>query len=65
MFVGFIAPRYYDVFIPPGRRHEGLEETTPCELKHADVGVAATEQDSGEAGLVESHSVEKDDGKHV
>lgn len=65
MFLGFIAPRYYDVFVPPSRRHEGLEETTPCELKHTDVGVAATDQDSGEAVFVESSSADKDDGKQV
>lgn len=65
IFLGFIAPRYYDVFVPPSRRHEGLEETVPCELKHTSVGVVATDQDGGESGLVESPSEEKHSSPEV
>ena len=33
MIVGFIAPRYYDAFIPVSRRAEGTEATVANELK--------------------------------
>lgn len=61
ILLGFVVPRYYDVFVPPERRDEGTEETVPCEVKtsaaavNANVGVVTTE-DGGEAGLVESSS---------
>lgn len=33
MVVGFVMPRYYDVFVPPHRRAEGTEATVANELK--------------------------------
>ncbi|KAK2763058.1 hypothetical protein FQN54_009691 [Arachnomyces sp. PD_36] len=61
ILLGFIMPRYYQVFIPPNRRGEGLEETVPNELKEQKVLVAtqpdadlSTDADSGEAGLSSS-----------
>lgn len=55
MLVGFVMPRYYDVFIPAARRQEGLEETvvneTRCEKEEvdADVKVTVAKVDSNEA----------------
>lgn len=31
--LGFVMPRYYNIFIPPQRRHEGLEKTVAGEPK--------------------------------
>ncbi|KAF9890226.1 hypothetical protein FE257_006138 [Aspergillus nanangensis] len=41
ILIGFVFPRYYDVFIPPTRRSEGSEETIVNESKEQDVIVRA------------------------
>lgn len=62
MLLGLILPRYYDVFVPPHRRHEGKEETIANQLKIQDIVVArpaddlSNGDDGGEAGLTESSS---------
>ncbi|TXT09155.1 hypothetical protein VHUM_02629 [Vanrija humicola] len=33
MLLGFVVPRYFDIFVPPHRRLEGTEKTTANELK--------------------------------
>ncbi|KAF2106895.1 hypothetical protein BDV96DRAFT_506976 [Lophiotrema nucula] len=55
MILGFIMPRYYDIFVPPHRRDEGTEETLVNEMK-GDVpavrdGALDGDLDSGESGL--------------
>lgn len=58
-------PRYYDVFVPLSRRHEGMEETWPCELKNTvdsvnvDAGVVEKEEERGEAGVLELSPTKK------
>lgn len=57
ILLGFVMPRYYNIFIPPHRRSEGLEETVPNEPKiQQDIVFArpAGDGDSGEAGYTES-----------
>lgn len=68
ILVGVIAPRYYDVFVPPARRHEGTEETVPCEVKYpADsvnpgVGAVGMEDiESPSAGQSSGHDQEEKD----
>lgn len=43
MIGGFIAPRYYDVFIPATRREEGTEATIANETKVDHVEVVEEE----------------------
>ncbi|RJE22810.1 transporter [Aspergillus sclerotialis] len=63
--LGLVMPRYYDVFVPLSRRHEGMEETWPCELKNTvdlvntDVGVVEKEEERGEAGILEFSPAQK------
>lgn len=61
ILLGFVMPRYYDVFVPPHRRSEGTEETIANEPKGQVIARAVADQsiDDGEAGLTGSHSVEK------
>ena len=47
ILVGFIIPRYYDVFIPVHRRDEGAEQTVACEPREE---VAAKVVDGGSGG---------------
>ena len=60
ILLGFIMPRYYQVFIPPNRRGEGLEKTVPNQPKGKNViaarpdGNVSTDADSGEAGMSKS-----------
>jgi solute carrier family 6 GABA transporter-like protein 1 len=55
--LGFVMPRYYDVFIPPHRRGEGTEETVVNETKDEVPGADAMtdevgrDRDGGEAGF--------------
>ncbi len=55
VLVGFVAPRYYDAFIPPHRRAEGTEKTLVNETKGLDPEVELHHhqpgKDDGEAGL--------------
>jgi solute carrier family 6 (neurotransmitter transporter, GABA) member 1 len=48
--LGFIMPRYYDVFVPPHRRGEGTEETVPLEPK-GQTYARPVPDESGESGL--------------
>ncbi|PGH01252.1 hypothetical protein AJ80_09036 [Polytolypa hystricis UAMH7299] len=65
ILLGFIMPRYYDIFIPPHRRSEGTEPTVTNELKlqYDDVVPADLElnmaDDSGENGLSQTSSGRK------
>ncbi|KAI9806944.1 MAG: hypothetical protein M1833_002602 [Piccolia ochrophora] len=63
--VGFVMPRYYEVFIPPHRRHEGTEETVANEPKGQIIArvIADRNIDGGEAGFAESSSREKSAGE--
>lgn len=52
VLLGFVMPRYYDVFIPVERRDEGTKETVlnqPMDKIDA-VEVVASEGDGGECG---------------
>ncbi|KAL1954029.1 hypothetical protein VTO42DRAFT_1807 [Malbranchea cinnamomea] len=62
VLLGFVMPRYYNVFIPPSRRHEGTEKTVANEVKGEQDTLTRTldvESDGGEAGLEELSSTEK------
>ena len=52
VLLGFIMPRYYDVFVPPRRQHEGMEKTVANLPKMRVTEPAAGEPgvDMGEAG---------------
>ena len=62
--LGFVLPRYYDVFVPPQRRNEGLEPTVANEPKGLIVERAVEDaeardrslKDGGEAGLARRSS---------
>jgi solute carrier family 6 (neurotransmitter transporter, GABA) member 1 len=64
--LGFVVPRYYDVFVPPHRRGEGVEDTAPCEPKGQVVARAINDRnnshdktvDGGEHGLTHTSSDE-------
>ena len=59
---GFVMPRYYDVFVPAHRRAEGTEPTVACETKviGGDEPVVGRGDDSGEAGIVDPYSPDKE-----
>lgn len=61
ILLGFIVPRYYDVFIPPHRRSEGTEETVANEPMGHVVARAISDQDidRGEGGSREKISGEE------
>ncbi|KAF2267732.1 SNF-domain-containing protein [Lojkania enalia] len=62
VLVGFIMPRFYEVFIPPYRRDEGTEETVPNELKSDVVARAVSDEDTidrDELGLADPISEER------
>lgn len=44
MLVGFIMPRYYDIFVPPHRQSEGMEKTIVNEDKEDVVSVLTVEE---------------------
>ena len=63
ILLGFVMPRYYNVFIPPHRQSEGTQKTIANEPTGQDVVVVARasddpniDGDGGEAGFVESSS---------
>jgi solute carrier family 6 GABA transporter-like protein 1 len=49
MLVGFIAPRYYDVFVPAHRQNEGMEPTIANEDKE-DVASVMSEPEKEKTG---------------
>lgn len=52
MLFGFIAPRYYEVFVPKSRRTEGTEATIANETKGEVVEVLEEVKRSGSDGPV-------------
>ncbi|KAH9883498.1 putative sodium/chloride dependent neurotransmitter transporter [Xylariomycetidae sp. FL2044] len=67
ILLGFIMPRYYDVFIPPKRQNEGRDVTIVNVTKgvvYSDHVMAGSDHDGGESGLVGSESsTEKKGGR--
>ena len=59
--LGFIMPRYYDVFIPPHRRDEGKEMTVANEPKGEVLARLQLDVEGGEAGLESSEDEKKRD----
>lgn len=53
---GFVMPRYYDAFIPMGRRGEGTEPTVANETKGELAGKPVREVVNAEGGLVRENS---------
>lgn len=66
IILGFIMPRYYEVFIPPHRRSEGTEPTVANEIKGEIIASTVMgnssghEVDDGEAGLARRYSREQE-----
>lgn len=52
IILGFIMPRWYDVFVPPHRRHEGTEATIAMEPRAQleSQAVVDVHPESGQAG---------------
>lgn len=50
IIIGFTIPRYYDAFIPYGRRGEGTEPTVAMETKGEIAGVPMSEIIRAEGG---------------
>lgn len=60
VLLGFVMPRYYDAFIPVGRRGEGTEPTIAMEPKHELAGRPAADMVYAEGGLVREGSSEQE-----
>lgn len=56
MLTGFVMPRYYDAFIPVGRRGEGTEPTIAMETKGELAGKPISEVGNAERGLIRENS---------
>tara|TARA_R110002003_G_scaffold126_50_gene11856 strand:+ start:6672 stop:6959 length:288 start_codon:yes stop_codon:yes gene_type:complete len=61
VLVGFVMPRYYDAFIPIGRRGEGTEPTTAMETKGDFAGLPVSQIANAEGGLARGSSSDRDD----
>ncbi|KAH7076472.1 hypothetical protein BKA63DRAFT_283333 [Paraphoma chrysanthemicola] len=61
VLVGFVMPRYYDAFIPIGRRGEGTEPTTAMETKGDFAGMPISQIANAEGGLPRELSLDHDD----
>jgi solute carrier family 6 GABA transporter-like protein 1 len=61
VLVGFVMPRYYDAFIPIGRRGEGTEPTTAMETKGDFAGLPVSQIANAEGGLARESSSDRDD----
>lgn len=61
ILLGFVLPRYYDVFIPPGRRAEGTEPTVAGQPKSEVPGLPPTGLFDYEAGLAEPMGTKGDE----
>lgn len=60
IILGFVFPRYYEVFIPPHRRHEGSGPTIAMEPKLEIESRPGGHDLDGDAGYVHGSAEEKD-----
>lgn len=63
ILIGFVMPRYYDVFIPPSRQGEGMETTvagqTKIDVPEVEAGAEGSIDDADMAGSEPSHEMKR------